>query len=546
MSLVVELTLILAVSAACALALARYKQPLVPAYILAGLMLGPSVSGLMSANETLTFFADIGMAMLLFVVGLELNPSTLAKASRKIVVVTVIQVAAMIGIGFGAGSVLGLSIRESLILGAVVAFSSTVVVVKILEEKKWTDSLQAKLAISMMLMQDVLAIIALPLVGAEGDGIAMPLAKIILLFAVTAGCGWIAVPRIFKEALRHGETVILSSIALLFSFITLAGYLGFSPAIGGFLAGVMIAPYGYSLDVAMKIRPMRDFFAALFFVSLGVQLAIGDALSMPGAVITLLALVAVVKPAMVALLCIQSGYSVRTSLKTSAPMGQISEFSLIIASAGLASGSIDASLASAITLATMASIIISSYTASKDREIIYWIHPYLHRFEAKKEEKATHDDAQVVLIGCDRTGSRIQRLLHRQKTPYVVIDHNPDIIDRLIAKGVPCRYADASDPHFYESMNLNNAKKIISTTPSFEANLAIAKNKRSHAKESVLLACARSVDEAKELYRHKADYVILPNSISGEHIAHLMQHGHLERGKIDKLTKQHMRAIKNG
>ena len=422
--------------------------------------MGPSILGLLSPNPTLYFFADIGMAMLLFVVGLHQTRS-LAQASKKIIAVTVTQVAVVSLIGFALGKLIGLNSTESLLMGVVIAFSSTVVVVKILEEKRWTDSLHAKLAISVMLVQDLIAILALPLVGAQAEGFLIPLLKLMVLFLAAYVCGAIAVPRLFAHALKSGEVIILLSCALLFGFIALATALGFSPAIGGFLAGIMIAPYNYSLEVSVRVRPMRDFFDALFFVSLGVELVIGDALSMPLAVLAMLVVVAVIKPVIIGALSMLAGYNASTSIKTGIPLGQISEFSLIIASVGLGAGSISGPFASAITLATMTSIILTSYAVSKERSIVAVIEPMLRKYQKNEPAKKLGADPKVVLIGCDRTGAHIQKMLAKNKIPYVIVDHNPDVIERLCAKGIPCKFADESDPHFFDSLNLKSAKTII-------------------------------------------------------------------------------------
>ncbi|MBI4449396.1 cation:proton antiporter [Candidatus Woesearchaeota archaeon] len=551
MSLVIDLSLILAVSATYALVLTRFKQPLIPAYILAGFMLGPSALGLLEPNATLTFFAEMGMALLLFVIGLELNPTTFRSASKRILGITTAQVLVTAAAGYGLGTLLEMDIQESMIIGIVLAFSSTVVVVKILEEKCWMESLHAKLAISIMLVQDILAILALPLVGMEGD-IASSLLKTTTLFALAYACGQFLIPRIFAAAKTSGEIIILWGTTILFSFIALATSLGFSPAIGGFLAGIIIAPYSYALEVSMRIRPMRDFFAALFFVSLGVNFVISEALSAPTLIIGMLAIVTLLKPTLIAIGSVISGYAARTSLQTAIPLGQISEFSLIIASIGLASGALGATTASAIILATMLSVIISTIVANKDQHILRYIEPLLRPLQEPAqdpEETTKQTRPRVVLIGCDRTGTHIQSELARKKIPYLVIDYNPEVVAKLSARNVPARFADITDPHLFDTLRLDSASMIISTSPSLDANLHLARaisRATRRADKPTFITTATTADDARILYQHKADYVLLPHALGGAHIALLLESGRLSGAHLNHIRSAHIRSIANG
>ncbi|MEK6874379.1 MAG: cation:proton antiporter [Nanoarchaeota archaeon] len=542
MVLVFDLALILVISSVAALLLSRFKQPLIPAYILAGLLLGPSGLGMLSPNPTLRFFADIGMALLLFVIGLQLNPRTIYHTSRRIISITTIQVILITLLGYIIGQYFGISTVESLLLGILLSLSSTVVVVKILEEKNWIDTLQAKLAIGIMLIQDMIAILIIPLLSA-GSGI-FPMLKLVLLLLSVYVIGSIFVPRIFELAKRSGEVIVLCGTGILFSMIALATALDFSPAIGGFLAGVMIASYSCALEVSLRVKPMRDFFAAIFFVSLGIEFALYDALTTPGLLFSILFIVILIKPLLITFLTIINMYSARTAIQTALPLGQISEFSLIIASAGVATATISPALSSLLILATMISIITSTYTAHKEQAIIKILEPTLRKLQQKQDTPISHiRDPQVILIGCDRTGSHIQHMLEKNRVPYLIIDHNPEIISRLLTKGIPCKLADISNPHIFETLALEQAKLIISTSPHLESNLHLANYISKGKTHSMLIACASSIEDARKLYQHKTDYVILPHALSGQHIALLMNGGQLTPQNLMKLRKDHLNTL---
>src|SRR3989338_3863523 len=315
-----DIGIIVIVSTVFAYAARLLKQPLIPAYVIAGIVLGPYL-GFITNTEVINNLSEIGIAFLLFIVGLEIDVRKLKDVGLVASLGGVLQIAAVFALAFAASVLMGFFALESAYLGLIIAFSSTMVVVKLLSDKKELDTLHGRIVIGILLLQDIFAIFALSILS-QGA------------FSYYS----------FALSLFKGIAVILASLFAgkyifppLFLFSIVVNSIGFSIAVGAFIAGIALN-VPYNIEIIGKIKPLRDFFSVLFFVSLGMQLSLPALGSILKPLLVLAALTILLKPLVVMFLCSFFGYSARTSFMSSLSLAQISEFSLILAAQGLVFG----------------------------------------------------------------------------------------------------------------------------------------------------------------------------------------------------------------
>ncbi len=532
--------------------LARFlRQPLIPAYIIAGIILGPYL-GLITNTEIINNLSEIGIAFLLFIVGLEIDIKKLKDVGLIATIGGSIQIIAVFALSFIVSFLIGFKTLESAYLGLIVAFSSTMVVVKLLSDKRELDTLHGRIIIGILLLQDLFAIFALSFLSQgtfAADVLLLSLLKGAAIIIISVFAGKYILPKLFRFAAASQELLFIASIATAFLFSMLISSLGFSIAVGAFIAGVTLN-VPYNAGIIGKITPLRDFFSVLFFVSLGMQLslkAFGRIISM---LFIFVALVILLKPYIVMLLCSFFGYSKRTSFLASLSLAQVSEFSLILASQGLILGHISQYIFSLTVLLAVVTIILTTYFIDYNSAIYQKLAPHLSMFD---KFTATYKSLEyipkkmknsVVLCGYNRIGYSIIRSLRKIKREHIVIDFNPEVIKKLIAEKVPCMYGDVGDIEILEKANLKESSLVISTVPDKNDNLLLIQEAKKSNKKVIIFATASQIDEALELYDAGADYVILPHFLGGEHVSLILETFGRDLKKIIGNKIQHIDELK--
>ena len=571
MEIFIQIGLIFIVAAVGAYLARLLRQPLIPAYIIAGALLGP-VFGLGTSENIITTFSEIGIAFLLFTVGLELDLKKLKGSGNTIIAVGMIQMAALFIVGFWISLLFGLSMTESIVLGIAVALSSTMVVVKILSDKRELETLHGRIIVGILLLQDVVAIIALSLLSktpatgitasAEnvlksitGEYIAsalpfiLPLIKGAGMVAIAVILGKYAFPRLFTYAARSQELLILLALAVCFSFSLGISALGLSITIGAFIAGVSLAHLSYNLEIIGKVRSLRDFFATLFFVSLGMALGLDNMENLIPTALALLAAVVILKPLIVMSLLALLRFTKKTSFMTGFSLAQISEFSLIMAAQGLAAGSLSKDVFTLTVLIAVASIALTSYFISFEQHIYRIVSPLLDALDistSKHRLQYTPGELEgdVLLIGYDRIGYSIFKTITQIHKSFLVIDYNPDIIKSLVSRRISCLYGDISDPEILERINLRKTEMVISTVPAIEDTIYLIRRVKSRNPHANIFVTASTVADAMHAYKEGADYVILPHLLGGEKVADLIKETHHDKRRINLNKLSHIDQMK--
>lgn len=528
------------------------KQPIIPAYILSGILLGPIGLGIIKNQDVISTLSEIGIAFLLFIVGLELNLRKLKEISFVSSFVGIFQVAATFFLGYYGSLHFGFSDIESIYIGFILAFSSTMIVVKLLSDKDELDTLHGRIIFGVLLIQDILVILLLSLLNTFNKfsffTLSVALVKGFGLFLVAILLSLYFLPYVFKNAAKSQELLFLCAVSICFLFSLLAISIGFSIAVGAFLAGLSLASLPYNLDIIGKVSPLKDFFALLFFVSLGMQLYLNEFNFMLLPLLYFLLLIVIIKPFIIFILTKLFGYENRTSFLTAVSLGQISEFSLILVSLGLLLGHISKDIFSFTVLLAVISIVLTSYFIKYDNRLYSKFMNILLPFEKiefrehKLEYLEKNIKNDIILFGGHRTGSMFIKDFIRHKKKFLVIDYNPEVIKKLIRRKIPCLYGDVINYEILKKAGIKNAKIIISSIPNEEDSLFLIEHTKKENRKALVFVTAHDIEQALELYKAGADYVILPKILTGSKVSDVINK---VKNKKDlfKIRREHIKNL---
>ncbi|TAK58996.1 hypothetical protein EPO14_01610 [Patescibacteria group bacterium] len=528
-SVFVELAVMLSLACVIGYVAMRFRLPLVMAYLLAGVALSAlSFSG----STILHTLPEIGIAFVLFLIGMELNLSEIRSLGRPIIFATLFQIVLSSAAGFALATFFGFSGIEAGVLGIALAFASTIVIVKMLSEKRDTASLYGKLSIGILLIEDLVAIIAMVAITENiisygfSTAVLIPLA----LFAVKAA-GLIGIaflisryilPTLFNGVAKSIELLFLTAITWCFIFTSVAVLAGFSVVIGAFLAGVALASSPYQIQIQAKVKPIRDFFVALFFIYIGSQVnLVGIRDSLPMIIgFTILALS--VKPFAYLFGLSFFKFRKRTLFHTSLNMTQVSEFSLIIVLLAVEHGFASESALAVIAGSAVLSIMISSVLINHSESIYRFTKPFVARFQSREAVDMLPDailpqlSKHVVVIGADRVGKAVIEYLRKANIEMLVLDYNPTTVRRLRDQGYHTLYGDISDPEIIENLQLETAHLIISTASGMRDSLALLDACQIKKVKAQVVVRTVDADQEQTLKEAGADYVIFPERVSGD------------------------------
>ncbi len=527
-----------------------FKQPLIPAYIITGILIGPVVFGLIKNQELIASLSEIGVAFLIFTAGLEIKFSKLKEVSKTVFTAGLFQVIALFLIAFFVSLSIGFEKYASVYVGLVVAFSSTMIVVKLLSDKREINSLHGRIIIGILLLQDIIAIVALAVLSSDLSlvNIAIMLGKA-LLFGVVAILMVGIMNPVFKVSAKNHDILLLVSVSFLFLFILASFAVGLSLIIGAFFAGVALANSDYKTEIIGKISSLREFFSVMFFVALGMQLRlISEQFIL--LFFILLILVMVVKPILTMFSIRILGYKKRTSFLTGNALAQTSEFSLIIVTLGFASGYISEGLFSTLVLLTIVTMTLTTYLIGYEKKIskfIDWPLNILNKIHTRKEELEYlgYDGKEIIIFGCHRMGSLFLKEFENEKKQVFVVDYNPEIIQSLIAKKIPCIYGDYATEEIFEKLNIRKAKFVISTIPDFDENIVLIKKIKRYNSKAIIFVVAERISEALDLYKKGADYVIMPQVLGGQKAFEVMKKVKNDKFEIKEIRKAHLKYLES-
>jgi Kef-type K+ transport system membrane component KefB/Trk K+ transport system NAD-binding subunit len=521
-----QTALILAASATLGALALWLRQPLIMAFILVGILVGPSGLALAGVDEGLHLLAEIGITVLLFVVGLKLDLHLIRTMGPVALVLGLGQILLTSLVGYGIAIALGLTVISALYVAVALTFSSTIIIVKLLSDKREIDALHGRIAVGLLIVQDIAVILAMIGLTALGAGKASGNLFADSFLVLVKGAGLIAgvglmmrfvLPALLHHLARTQELLLLFAIAWAVLLAALGDFLEFSKEVGAFLAGVSLASTPFREAIASRLVSLRDFLLLFFFIGLGAQLD----LSILGAQIVpalwFSAFVLLGKPLIVMVVMAFMGYRKRTGFLAGLTVAQISEFSLILGALGVSLGHIDRETLGLITLAGLITIGLSTYLIMYSHPLYNRLAPWLGWFERRRPHREAGEEGSrnleatdVILFGLGRYGRNIAENLVRRGKKVLAVDFDPQVVTAGRGGAFPVRYGDAEDPELLENLPLQHTRWILNAIPGGEANLTLIKALREKGFPGKVVLTAHSQREADAYHRAGADKVLWP------------------------------------
>lgn len=535
------------------------KQPLILAYIIAGVLVGPAFLALTYETETFDTLAKLGVSFLLFTVGLSLN----WRRVREVGVVSLLSGLAQIfftsAVGFLIGRLVGFDNLTSVFVAVAFSFSSTIIIVKMLMDKEDLDALYGKIAVGFLLVQDIVAMVILLVLGAVGRGetpaeiLGWSLLKGIAVLLFFWFLSSRVVPSLVKFAAASQELLLIFSLGWCFAVASVLSLFGFGVEIGALIAGVALSGTLYEREINARVKPLRDFFLIIFFIVLGSQLQPVAAAALLWPIVIFVIYILIGNPLIMILVMRALGYHPQTGFLTGVTTAQISEFSFIILGAGVALGLIGHSTITLAAIVGLITIACSSYLIKENERIYEWLRPVLRILEDRRlkhvAEARRHSMPDVILFGCHRTGGVLLDEIKRFGGKYLVVDYDPQVIDLLKKRRLPAVYGDAGDEDFLRELRAEKTKLILSTIPDVTTSLDLLTYLRKERFKGTAIVAARSPEEAMECYAAGAAYVIVPSILGAERFCELLRRNKnklrkwRQAGRIEKKEAREERVL---
>ena len=535
----VDLIQILGVATLAAVVATLLRQPIVVAFIFVGVIVGPAGLSLVPPDSAFVdIFGRVGIALLLFVVGLKLDPALIRTAGFVAVVSGLGQVIITTVLGFLITFAFGVDLLSAFYISLALTFSSTVIIVKVLSDRREIDSLHGRIALGILIVQDIVVILALTLLsgleGAEGgeatlEQLGLSLLRGAALVAVMIIVARFLIPLIEPRMLSTPEVLVLGGISWAVLMAAGATWAGFSPEMGAFMAGVVLATKRPRQLVAARLTTVRDFLLLFFFVSLGVHLGFADLRDQILPALGLSLFVLVGNPLIVMGIAVAMGFRARTGLFAGMALAQISEFSFVLMALGLDLGHVDESSLALVTLVGLITFAASTYMITYSHQIYRFAQPVLNRIERRvaHREDEVFDEAdepvEVLVFGTGRLGTVILSRLQEMEVEAMGVDFDPVAVRRLQDLGFHMRFADVEAPEFLQGLPLSSARIAVSTIRSPEIEVGILEALREHNFRGPVLLTSQSTSTADRLEGLGATLVLLPFEAAGERASEMIE-----------------------
>jgi Kef-type K+ transport system membrane component KefB len=524
------------------------RQPLIVSFIAVGLISGPSVLDIVQSKDQIELLSELGIAVLLFLVGIKLDVKLIRSIGGVSVMTGLGQVAFTSIIGYFIGLAIGLDHITSLYVAVALTFSSTIIIVKLLSDKREIDSLHGQIALGFLIVQDLVVVVAMIVLAAIGIGYGhggsedasvwrVAISGMGLLLFVIVFVRYIANPLTAKLA-KAPELLVIYAIAQAALFAAIGDLVGLGMEVGGLLAGVALASTPFRESIAARLAPLRDFLLLFFFIALGATLD----LSLLGAHITgaiiFSLFVLIGNPLIVLAIMGMMGYRKRTGFLAGLTVAQISEFSLIFIAMGVSLGHVQQDILGLVTLVGIVTIAASTYMITYSHQLYALFEPFIGVFEragAPREqstEQHSEDTYPVIIFGLGRLGTAVATRLKEKGIKVLGLDFNPSAIKRWNYLGLDTEYGDVTDAEFVADLPLRHAQWVVSTIPHHHTGLTsedtrrtIVQLTRSSGFTGRLATVSQSKVETEELKLLGVDLVLEPFQDAADRASELLLEG---------------------
>ncbi|MBD8527599.1 cation:proton antiporter, partial [Pseudomarimonas arenosa] len=521
-----EVTVLLMATALIGLVALRLRQPLIVAYILIGILAGPSVLDWVGAHEPMELLAEIGVTILLFAVGLKLDIHLVRKLGPVALATGLGQLGFTIVGGFLIGLALDMDWVRALYVAVALTFSSTIIIVKLLSDKREIDSLHGRIAMGFLIVQDIAVVIAMMVIGSQGAGVgasdvgwAEQLLEVTFKLAlVVVGIGLLmryALPRLLHWMASSQELLLIFAVAWGTTLAAGGEWLGFSKEVGAFLAGFSLASLPFREAINARLSSLRDFLLLFFFVHLGTQMDLSSLGGELPAAVVLSLFVLIGNPLIVMAIMGYMGYRKRTGFMAGLTVAQISEFSIIFVAMGVAIGHVDAAALGLVTLVGLVTITLSTYMILYSQRLYAFCERWLEPFERRHPFRESGYDeaprqADVIIFGMGRYGCRMAERLEAEHIRVLGVDFDPEVLARQARGPVPVVFGDVDDDEFLAHLPIDRAHWLVSTLRNMEQERDLILQLRRLGYRGRIAVTAHDAREAERLSQAGADQVLLP------------------------------------
>ena len=495
----VSVALILALAVAAGAIAKLLRQPVVVSFIIVGILAGPTAFNLVEGAEEIRLFAKFGIAILLFLVGLKLDFHMIRSTGKVALVAGLSQVAFTAAVGFGIAMLFGFEATTAFYIAVALTFSSTIIIIKLIGDKRELDTLYGRIAIGILIVQDILVVAAMVVIvtiGTPGEGsvvtdLIVTLASSAVFLGVIAFASKFVLEKVLDWISKSPELTLLFGVAWAIVLAAISILIGLSMEIGAFVAGVSLASTAYRESLGARMVSLRDVMLLFFFIELGASLTFADALGQLWPAIVLSVFVLVGKPLIVFAIMGWMGYRSITSFRTGVALAQISEFSLILIALGYSLGQVDSAVLSLVTLVAVFTITVSSYLILYTDKLFPLMQGFMHLFERGKasavDEESQSLSFDAIVIGSGRFGTEVISGLISSGSSVLAVDLDPDALARARELGAETLFGDVGDPDFAKMLPIHQTGTLICTAPDRSTN-------------TLLLESLKSLDYGGELY----------------------------------------------
>ncbi len=521
-----DILILLGFSVVIVFALQKLKLPSIISFLLTGIIIGPYGFSLINAVEQVEILSEIGVILLLFVIGMELSIKQLISIKRTVFIGGFLQVGITVLIAGLVYFFLGNSWNESVFVGFLFSLSSTAIVLKTLQDRQQITAPFARNALAILIFQDIIVVpmmLVTPMIAGESANIGISILTLLLKSAVVLAITFISaryvIPRLMHAVAKTNskELFLLVTITLCFAVAFLTSEAGLSLALGAFLAGLIVSESDYSHQATSIILPFRELFTSFFFISVGMLLDLDFFLNNIPVILLLVLVVFIIKSTIASIAVAILKYPTRTVLLTGLSLFQVGEFAFILSKVGIEYNLLSAQTNQYFLSVSIVSMILTPF-------VIIFSENIANRFinvskklgldstlvsEESKAEISTHElENHLVIIGYGVNGSNLAKAAASSNIPYVVIEMNAETVKREKEKGVPIIFGDATQDYILETVHLSNARAAVIAISNNFATQSIIKNIRSHSDSLYLVVRTRFVKETSELIALGADKVI--------------------------------------
>ena len=483
-----EIAAILVLAAVAGVIARMLRQPLIVAYIIVGIIAGPALLGLVSDGTEIELLAKVGIAILLFLVGLKLDVHLIRTTGVVALLTGVGQVLFTSIVGYLILIALGFDVIPALYIAVALTFSSTIIIVKLLSDKRELDQLHGRIAVGFLIVQDLLVIVAMIVIVAIGqpgasDGdvtgqILRTFGGGVAFLLVIALLARYVLPRALDWLAKSQELTLLFGVAWAISLAAISAALGLSMEIGAFVAGVALASTPYRESLGARLISLRDIMILFFFIELGAALTFTDAIAQIGPAILLSVFVLIGNPIIVMIIMGVMGYRKKVSFQAGLAVAQISEFSLILIALGFSLGQVDESVLGLVTMVGIITITISTYFILYSEQIYERLAPALSIFERKQPRKDLEQEREAhpydaIVVGAGRLGGDVIRGLLARGAVLLVVDYDPQALRKIAGPHVDTLYGDVAEPEFAASLPFHETKTVICAVPDPTTNIVL-------------------------------------------------------------------------